>query len=159
MEKETLIQVVHLYRYYGQTCAVHDVSFDLAKGEVLGFLGPNGAGKSTTMQMITGNLAPSAGQVRVRGIDPFQRSNMLELVVPAEGGGGAGDGAPPLPVDTGGSPPDIGAYGGPGAGAWDLDRDGYPAWWQPGPYDAATYPAAGWDCDDLDAAVGPAAGC
>ena len=69
MEKETLIQAEHLYRYYGQTCAVHDVSFDLAKGEVLGFLGPNGAGKSTTMQMITGNLAPGAGQVRVHGID------------------------------------------------------------------------------------------
>jgi ABC-2 type transport system ATP-binding protein len=69
MDKETLIQVAHLYRYYGQTCAVHDVSFDLAKGEVLGFLGPNGAGKSTTMQMITGNLAPSAGRVSVHGVD------------------------------------------------------------------------------------------
>jgi ABC-2 type transport system ATP-binding protein len=69
MDKETLIQVGHLYRYYGQTCAVHDVSFDLAKGEVLGFLGPNGAGKSTTMQMITGNLAPSAGRVSVHGVD------------------------------------------------------------------------------------------
>ena len=69
MDKETLIQVEHLHRYYGHTCAVQDVSFDLAKGEVLGFLGPNGAGKSTTMQMITGNLAPSAGQVRVHGID------------------------------------------------------------------------------------------
>jgi len=69
MNRETLIQVEHLHRYYGQTRAVHDVSFDLAKGEVLGFLGPNGAGKSTTMQMISGNLAPSAGQIRVHGID------------------------------------------------------------------------------------------
>ena len=69
MNKESLIQVDNLYRYYGQTCAVRDVSFNLAKGEVLGFLGPNGAGKSSTMQIISGNLAPSAGRVRVHDID------------------------------------------------------------------------------------------
>ena len=50
----------------------------------------------------------SVRQLRARGIDPFQRSNMLELVVPGEGDGGAGDGPPPLPVDTGGNPPDMG---------------------------------------------------
>jgi ABC-2 type transport system ATP-binding protein len=47
MQKEVLVHVEHLTRYYGQTCAVSDVSFELAKGEVLGFLGPNGAGKSS----------------------------------------------------------------------------------------------------------------
>jgi len=52
-----LIEAEHLYRYYGKHCAVNDVSFALAKGEVLGFLGPNGAGKTTTMQMLCGNLA------------------------------------------------------------------------------------------------------
>lgn len=69
MDKEILVDAQHLYRHYGPTCAVQDVSFQLSKGDVLGFLGPNGAGKSTTMQMLTGNLAPSAGKIRVRNID------------------------------------------------------------------------------------------
>jgi len=69
MTRETLIDVQHIYRHYGDTCAVQDVTFQLGKGEVLGFLGPNGAGKSTTMQIISGNLAPSAGRVLINGID------------------------------------------------------------------------------------------
>ncbi|BAZ95399.1 multidrug ABC transporter ATP-binding protein [Thiohalobacter sp. COW1] len=69
MDREILIQAEHLQRDYGPIRAVHDVSFELAKGDVLGFLGPNGAGKSTTMQMLTGTLAPSAGTIRVRGVD------------------------------------------------------------------------------------------
>lgn len=64
-----LIEAEHLTRYYGKQCAVNDVSFSLAKGQVLGFLGPNGAGKTTTMQMLCGNLAPSAGQIKINGID------------------------------------------------------------------------------------------
>ena len=69
MSKSSLVHVEHLTRYYSLTRAVSDVSFDLAKGDVLGFLGPNGAGKSSTMQMITGNLAPNAGQICIAGID------------------------------------------------------------------------------------------
>ena len=69
MDTESLIDVQHLYRYYGTHCAVHDLSFQVRRGEVLGFLGPNGAGKSTTMQMITGNLAPSAGRILINGVD------------------------------------------------------------------------------------------
>jgi ABC-2 type transport system ATP-binding protein len=69
MQPEILIEVEHLYRYYSQTCAVNNVTFRLHKGEVLGFLGPNGAGKSSTMQVISGNLAPSAGRISVHGID------------------------------------------------------------------------------------------
>jgi ABC-2 type transport system ATP-binding protein len=69
MDTSSLIHAEQLYRYYGDHCAVKAVSFELSKGEVLGFLGPNGAGKSTTMQMLTGNLAPSAGRVQVGGID------------------------------------------------------------------------------------------
>ncbi|MDO9169378.1 MAG: ABC transporter ATP-binding protein [Methylobacter sp.] len=65
----TLIEAEHLTRYYGKHCAVNDVSFTLAKGEVLGFLGANGAGKTTTMQMLCGNLAPSAGQITINGFD------------------------------------------------------------------------------------------
>ena len=69
MSKDILVQVEHISRYYGPNAAVSQVSFELQRGEVLGFLGPNGAGKSTSMQMITGNLAPSAGRIRICGID------------------------------------------------------------------------------------------
>ena len=69
MDAKILISVERLCRYYGHHLAVEDISFELAQGEVLGFLGPNGAGKSTTMQMITGNLAPSAGRILINGID------------------------------------------------------------------------------------------
>ncbi|MDT8386066.1 MAG: ATP-binding cassette domain-containing protein [Thiogranum sp.] len=69
MDSKILISVEQLYRYYGQHLAVEAISFELARGDVLGFLGPNGAGKSTTMQMISGNLAPSAGRIRISGID------------------------------------------------------------------------------------------
>ncbi len=69
MSEETLISVTNLSRYYGPIRAVHNISFELKRGEVLGFLGPNGAGKSTSMQMITGNLAPSAGSVKICGTD------------------------------------------------------------------------------------------
>lgn len=64
-----LIEADRLTRYYGTHCAVDDVSFTLNKGEVLGFLGANGAGKTTTMQMLCGNLAPSAGQIKISGFD------------------------------------------------------------------------------------------
>jgi ABC-2 type transport system ATP-binding protein len=65
----TLIEVEQLYRYYGDYCAVRNVSFTLEKGEILGFLGPNGAGKSTTMQIVCGNLAPSSGRISINGVD------------------------------------------------------------------------------------------
>ena len=54
---------------------------------------------------------------------------------------------------------DMGAYGGPSAGDWDLDHDGHPEWWQPGEYDVGVYPGDGWDCDDRDPLVGPEWGC
>lgn len=64
-----MIEIDHLSKRFGTFTAVDDVSFSVAKGEVLGFLGPNGAGKSTTMKMITGYLPPSSGTVRVCGYD------------------------------------------------------------------------------------------
>lgn len=66
---EALLQVENLSRYYQNLCAINQLSFTLTAGEVLGFLGPNGAGKSTTMQIITGNLAPTEGEVRIAGHD------------------------------------------------------------------------------------------
>ena len=73
MSSNSLVQATNLYRYFSQHCAVNNVSFELARGEVLGFLGPNGAGKSSTMQMLTGNLAPSAGEIRINGIDLLEQ--------------------------------------------------------------------------------------
>ena len=81
MSKQALVHVEHLTRYYSLTCAVNDVSFDLAKGDVLGFLGPNGAGKSSTMQMITGNLAPGAGQISIAGIDLLDQPKRAKLEI------------------------------------------------------------------------------
>jgi len=69
MSSQTLISVNNLVRYYGDYCAVDNISFELAAGDILGFLGPNGAGKSTTMQMLSGNLAPSGGEIHINGID------------------------------------------------------------------------------------------
>ena len=69
MEPTALIKVENLSRFYQNHRAINHLSFTLNAGEVLGFLGPNGAGKSTTMQIITGNLAPSEGQVSINGFD------------------------------------------------------------------------------------------
>jgi ABC-2 type transport system ATP-binding protein len=66
---DILIAAEGLTRYYGERRVLHDVSVMLRRGEVLGFLGPNGAGKTTTMRILSGVLAPSAGSVRIAGID------------------------------------------------------------------------------------------
>ncbi len=65
----SLISVNNLTRRYGDFCAVNNISFELAAGDILGFLGPNGAGKSSTMQMLTGNLAPTLGEISINGVD------------------------------------------------------------------------------------------
>jgi len=74
----SLISVNNLSRYYGDHCAVDDISFTLEKGDILGFLGPNGAGKSTTMQMLTGNLALHHGTITINGYD------LIDQPVPAK---------------------------------------------------------------------------
>lgn len=85
MTDDILIKVEQLTRYYGAwgngaqsaervvAPAVDNISFEVRRGEVLGFLGPNGAGKSTTMRMITGNLAPSHGRITINGIDILEQ--------------------------------------------------------------------------------------
>jgi ABC-2 type transport system ATP-binding protein len=62
------IAVTNLSKNYGSQKAVNNISFNLSKGEIVGFLGPNGAGKSTTMKMITGYLKPDGGTAFVCGI-------------------------------------------------------------------------------------------
>ena len=64
-----MIEVSHVSRNFGDFRAVNDVSFSIPTGQIVGLLGPNGAGKTTTMRMITGFLAPSAGSVKIDGID------------------------------------------------------------------------------------------
>ena len=66
------ISVSSLTKIYGTQKAVDGISFELKKGEIVGFLGPNGAGKSTTMKMITGYLPPTSGTARVCGYDVQQ---------------------------------------------------------------------------------------
>lgn len=67
--KRPLLSAQSLSRSYGNHLAVNNVSFEIYKGEVLGFLGPNGAGKSTTMKMLSGNLAPNQGEITINGYD------------------------------------------------------------------------------------------
>ena len=64
-----MIKVEHLVKSFGAKQAVDDISFDVERGEVLGFLGPNGAGKSTTMRIITGFYPPTSGSVTIGGFD------------------------------------------------------------------------------------------
>jgi len=69
-----MIQVENLTKYYGATLGVKGLSFEVARGEVLGFLGPNGAGKTTTMKMLTCYLPPTAGTAKVCGFDILDQS-------------------------------------------------------------------------------------
>jgi ABC-2 type transport system ATP-binding protein len=62
------IEVSHLVKTYAGAAAVSDITFSVARGEIVGFLGPNGAGKSTTMRILTGYLPATSGTVRVCGV-------------------------------------------------------------------------------------------
>ena len=64
-----MVQIKGLTRYYGQTCAVDNLNFEIPKGQILGLLGPNGAGKTTTLRILTGYLQPTSGTIYVDGID------------------------------------------------------------------------------------------
>jgi len=64
-----MIELTSLTKKYGAYTAVDDLNLLVKKGEIFGFIGPNGAGKTTTIKMIGGILAPTAGTVRVAGID------------------------------------------------------------------------------------------
>ncbi len=69
-----MIRVRHLTRRFGPLVAVDDVSFEIEKGEVVGFLGPNGAGKTTTMRILTGYLPATSGSAEVAGFDVARAS-------------------------------------------------------------------------------------
>jgi len=78
MSTNALIKAVGLNRFYGEYHAVKNINLTLHKGEVLGLLGPNGAGKSSTMQMLTGNIAPSSGSIVINGIDLLEEPKLAK---------------------------------------------------------------------------------
>ncbi len=69
-----MIELSHVSRFFGNFRAVDDISFSIQTGEIVGLLGPNGAGKTTTMRMITGFLEPSAGEVKIDGMNIVENS-------------------------------------------------------------------------------------
>jgi len=73
-----MIRVENLTKIYGNKKAVNDISFSVAKGEILGFLGPNGAGKSTTMNIITGYSSATMGTVHVNDAEIFESPNKVK---------------------------------------------------------------------------------
>lgn len=72
-----MINVSQLTKVYGQTLAVDHISFEVPKGQIVGFLGPNGAGKSTTLRMLTCYLPPTSGGATVNGFDIFHQSEQV----------------------------------------------------------------------------------
>ena len=76
-----MIEVKHLTKRYGSHTAVSDLSFTVEKGQIYGFLGPNGAGKSTTMNIMTGCLAATSGEVVIGGYDIFQDAAQAKKLI------------------------------------------------------------------------------
>jgi ABC-2 type transport system ATP-binding protein len=81
MNGDRVIEVRELSRKFGSFVAVDRVSFDVARGEILGYLGANGAGKSTTIRMLCGLLQPSSGSAFVAGIDINRRPERVKRVI------------------------------------------------------------------------------
>ena len=75
MVPETMIEVSNLTKRYAGRTAVNDISFSVARGEIVGLLGPNGAGKSTTMRILSGFMPATHGTVHVAGFDVFHQSD------------------------------------------------------------------------------------
>ncbi len=76
-----MIEVKHLTKRYGEQDVVHDLNFKIEPGKIYGFLGPNGAGKSTTMNMITGCLSMTEGEITVDGFDILQSPNEAKRAI------------------------------------------------------------------------------
>ncbi len=98
---------------------------------------------------LDGNLSADPGYLDLSASDPADWDLHLSPSSPLV------DAGPPTETDPDGGPADIGLYGGPLADTIDRDGDGFPIWWQPGPWD----PAYGLDCDDADPDVYPGSGC
>lgn len=133
-----------MYREDGAVLVTYCDAWDNTPDDYANMTDPTGA---------NGNVAVDPLFVDVAPANPLDWDLHLALASPLID---AGD---PALFDPDGSTSDMGAYGGSGASTWDLDRDGYDAWWQPGEYDHGLYPGQGLDCDDLDETVYPGNGC
>ena len=76
-----MINVQKLTKYYGSTCALKDVSFEVDQGEILGLLGPNGAGKTTTLRILTCYLRPTEGTIKVKEHDVLQNPLAVKQMI------------------------------------------------------------------------------
>ncbi len=76
-----MIEISHLIKQYGDIHAVNDISFTVEDGEVLGFLGPNGAGKSTTMNILTGFIPYTSGEIRVNGHEIMEEPQAVKKMI------------------------------------------------------------------------------
>ena len=81
MSEEPLLQVTRITKSFGGVMAVKDMSFELARGEILGVIGPNGSGKTTLVNLITGFIKPNSGEVflgnrRITGMQPHKIADL-----------------------------------------------------------------------------------
>ncbi|MDI9470549.1 MAG: ABC transporter ATP-binding protein [Bacillota bacterium] len=76
-----MISVTGLTKTYGSVCAVNNISFEVAKGEIFGFLGPNGAGKTSTINIMTGLSRPDAGEIELAGIDVRRQPKKAQAIM------------------------------------------------------------------------------
>ena len=77
-QSQAVVRVENLSKDFGNFHAIAQVSFEVQKGEILGFLGPNGAGKTTTMRILTGFFPPSSGKIFIEGKDFFKNPNQIK---------------------------------------------------------------------------------
>lgn len=76
-----MIKVNNLTKKYGDFVAVDNISFEINDGEIIGLLGPNGAGKTTTMNMITGFIEPTDGEININGYDVCKKPKKAKLQI------------------------------------------------------------------------------
>ncbi|MBY6277494.1 MAG: ABC transporter ATP-binding protein [Symbiobacterium thermophilum] len=87
-EVRGVIELLHVTKRYGPVTALEDLTLEVHEGEIFGLLGPNGAGKTTTLRLVAGLARPTQGQVRVAGLDPWQRGEPVrrQMGVVLDGG-------------------------------------------------------------------------
>jgi len=72
-----MIKVENLFKYFGQTKAIDDISFEVKEGELFGLLGPNGAGKTTTVRILSTLIPPTKGHVEINGYELSKNAALI----------------------------------------------------------------------------------